>query len=1330
MIYEKTPPLSYTEKKLPRMNFGEHISKIKIPSFINIQKKSYEKLVKSNKENRTTSRLNKLLKKPFPIYSRNKKIKLEYISYSLNECSYTPSECKLRGLSYAAPLKIKVRLLLAKAQSTLVDIKKSITQNVYILSLPLMTETGTFIVNGIEKVIVSQLHKSPGLFFEINKSKSSANKTSYLAKIIPYRGSWLDIEFDSKNCLFAKIDKKKKFPVTLILKALGMSTREILDQFVTVTKVILDFNEKKIKIKSKDIDKKAFGEQSYSESNDTMIASTTFLIDKILASNIKSKSRNIIIPFGVKINIGLIDLLIKEKITNIDIIQTKFYNYKQYIPNTLNIDTSKTQISAIREICKIIKPGEPQTKETAKQFFEDLFFSRKKYDLSPVGRMKINAKLNNYENKKTTLSKQDILSTIKKLINIKDKMDFIDDIDHLGNRRIRNVGEILENQIKIGISKLERSAKEKLSISEKEGLKPQDIINAKGLATTVRDFFYISQLSQFMDQTNPLAELTHKRRLSALGPGGLTRERAGFEVRDVHNTHYGKICPIETPEGPNIGLINSLAIYAKINSYGFLETPYIEIKKGKITDKLKYLSAVEESDVIIAQANTKFNKYNNELVNEKILCRYKHNFLLTNNQRIEYVDVSPDQTISAATAAIPFLEHDDANRALMGSNMQRQAVPIIRATKPLVGTGIEKKIAMHSGATILAKRSGVVIKVDAFRIIIKVEKLEIDNTNSSIDTYELLKYQKSNQNTCINQKPLVQLGDKIKKNEIIADGAATHLGELALGQNLFIAFMPWNGLNFEDSIILSEKLVKENKLTSIHIEEFICAEKEFKKEPEEITLDIPIIHEKHLKNLDEFGIIHIGAEVKPGDILVGKVTRNIEIKLSPEEKLLQAIFCEKPIDVKDSSLRTPLGINGTVVDVKIFTRSDTKKDARTIEIETEKFKYIRERIKDQLRSKKRIIFDRIHELVLKYKKINKTTNINLYTVIKTKIKNFDHLEIKNKVIKKEILKKKRQIKEINKKYLIKFREQKARILKKDDLPTGVTKMVKVLIAMKRQIQIGDKLSGRHGNKGVVSAIVPVEDMPYLEDGSSLEVVLNPLSVPSRMNLGQILETNLGWAVKKFGEKIKLLSENPKNLNKIKNFIHHVYNIKNKNLDLNTFSKKELEILIKNLKDGFPIATPVFNGIKESEIKLLLKIAGVPKLGKTTLYDGKTGLPFDCKTTIGYQYIMKLNHLIDNKIHARSTGSYSIISQQPLGGKAQFGGQRFGEMEVWALEAYGAAYTLQEMLTIKSDDIIGRTQIYKNIIDNKHKVKISTPESFNVLTKELLALGLNFELDYK
>lgn len=1350
--------LSYTEKKRLRANFGQHIEKLKIPNLLSIQSDSYEKFTQNkikNPINRKDIGLENVFKNIFPIFSNNKNIKLEYISYSIGKSLFNTSECKTKGITYAGPLKIKIKLTTINKTKKDSDLTKFATQEIYILDMPLMTSKSTFIINGTERVIVSQLHRSPGLFFETDKNKSSGQeKLSYIAKIIPHRGSWLDIEFDSKNCIFARIDKKRKFPASIILKALNMNTEQILSAFFEKISIkiegdnfyinnITEISNYDLIIENITTENNHIETEKYNLSTEYQSENTKnkninkiqikkeYLLNKVIVNNIKDEtSEKILILSNTKISADTINVIINKKIEYIHIINPIETNHSPYILNTLKIDTTKNQLDALTEIYKILRPGEPSSKDSSKILFENLFFSEDKYDLSLVGRMKFNKRLNQTEdNEKKVLSKNDIINVIKKIIEVKNEKDTIDDIDNLGNRRIRSVGEIIENQFKIGFSKIEKSIKEKLNLAEYENLTPQDIINAKPIANTLREFFCSSQLSQFMDQNNPLSEITHKRRISALGPGGLTRDRAGFEVRDVHITHYGRVCPIETPEGPNIGLINSLAMYAKANDFGFLETPYVKIENKKVTSDIIYLSAIDESEYIIAQANAKIDKLTNILVNEFIPCRYKNEFTFAKPEKIQLMDVSPKQIVSVAAALIPFLEHDDANRALMGSNMQRQAVPVINSEKPLVGTGIERTVAIDSGVTVIAKRGGIVDKSDSSRIIIKSNIDEIKKGETGVDIYNLIKFTRSNYNTCINQKPIVKEGEIIESGDVIADGPATDLGELALGQNLLVAFMPWNGYNFEDSIIISENVVKKNILTSIHIEELICISRDLKLGPEEITPDIPNVNETNLSNLDESGIIYIGSKVKPGDILVGKVTQTGESQLTPEEKLLQAIFGEKASDVKDTSLRVPTGIKGNIIDVQIFTRDGVKKDLRTLKIEKEKFKKIKKDLSDELRILKEDIFIRIKKLLINnYLKDKENNIINNEYINNLKLDQILNIETNDYNINKEIALKKALFTKLKIEYEKKLKIKETKIKQTDELSPGIIKIIKISIAMKRKIQVGDKISGRHGNKGVVSTIIPIEDMPYMSDGTTIDIILNPLGVPSRMNVGQVLETHLGWCSKELGKKLATLSKTATTNKEIINFLNKIYNSKNNNINFESFNKTELDILLKNLEHGIPMSTPVFDGINENEIKELLKLADLPTNGKTILYDGRTGLPFENEITVGYKYIMKLNHLIDDKMHARSTGSYSLVSQQPLGGKAQFGGQRFGEMEVWALEAYGAAYTLQEMLTIKSDDISGRTKIYKNMIDNNYQIETGIPEAFNVLSKEILSLGLNIELE--
>ncbi len=1333
--------LTNTEKKRIRKNFGKIPQIVNIPYLLNIQINSYNKFL--YKLNNLESGINNSLNSIFPIYNYNNDIKLLYKYYKLKKCIFNDHECQIRGLTYFVSLKVKLCLIYYEK-----NVKKlSKEQYVYMGEIPLMTKRGTFIVNGTERVVVSQLHRSPGVFFDSDKNKlNSLGKTLYSARIIPYRGSWLDFEFDGKDYLFFRIDRKKKIPITVFLKALNFNVVKIfsiffdyinfriLDKYIYMDLIpirlkgeILNFNivfNNKIYVKKgrrillKHINKMQCDNVNYIK------VPKKYLIGKILYNDIKilKQDNNMyIIKANTKIDISLLE----DLVNNNKNFKTLYINdFNSYIYNTLNIDYINNEKEALIEIYRMLRPGEPSTFEASKILFKNLFFKFDKYDLSDVGRMKINTSLNfnkNYKHyKSNVLHKYDIIYIIKKLINIRNNNDIIDDIDHLGNRRIRSVGEMVENQFRLGLLRIEKTIRERLSlVNQCNNLYPKDLVNSKPLSSIIKDFFCTSQLSQFMDQNNPLSEITHKRRISALGPGGLTRERAGFEVRDVHTTHYGRICPIETPEGPNIGLINSLSIYSKVNKYGFLETPYRLVKEGIIYNDIYYLSAIEDYNYIIAPCNINIDS-NNKIIDKFIICRYRGEFNLFKYNQINYIDVSPQQIVSIGSALIPFLEHNDANRALMGANMQRQAVPCLRADVPLVGTGMERIIAYDSGSLVVCKNSGIVTYVDSIKIIVKILKKNIDLKNK-IDIYYLKKFIRSNQNTCINHKPCVTLNEKVKKGDILADNTSTNLGELALGQNVRVAFMPWNGYNFEDSIVISERIIHDDLFTSLHIHELSCICRDTKLGVEEITSDIPNINESILSKLDDNGIVYIGAEVLSGDILVGKVTPKGETQLTPEEKLLRAIFGEKASEVKDSSLRVPNNINGTVIDVQIFNREGIKKDNRLLEIENIKLDQIKSNFKDNLLYYKDILKKQIQDLLYNFNsKVILEKNINL-----KKIKNIDFKNIKlnkkiyiliNSYIKlKDILENK-----IN--YLSKL------ICKGNELAPGITKIVKVYLAVKCKLQVGDKMSGRHGNKGVISKICPIEDMPYDKNGIPVDMILNPLGVPSRMNIGQVLETHLGLACKELGNKIyNDFYIKKKSLNKIKKFIQKIYNIKKNKINIENFSKSDLLVLIKNLIKGFTVATPVFDGIKENQIKKLLKLVNYPESGQIYLYDGLTGYKFDNPITVGYMYMMKLNHLVDDKIHSRSTGSYSLITQQPLGGKSQFGGQRFGEMEVWALEAYGAAYTLQEMLTVKSDDVNGRTKIYKNIINDNHYMEPSMPESFNVLIKEICSLAINIDL---
>ncbi|WP_343189971.1 DNA-directed RNA polymerase subunit beta [Buchnera aphidicola] len=1337
---------TYTEKKRIRKNFSKRPKILEIPYLLSVQINSFKKFIKKDKKN--IYGLESAFKSVFPIKNYNSTAELKYIDYKLGKNAFNVKECHTRGLTYSSPLKVKLKLIIYEQEEKKKKIKKIEEQEVYMGDIPLMTKNGTFIINGTERVVVSQLHRSPGVFFDSDKGKTnSSGKILYSARIIPYRGSWLDFEFDQKDNLFVRIDRRRKLPISIFLKAMNYDEKKILNIFFKkdIFEIIKNnvymhlyperlrgerifFNIKyKNKIyvkKGKKITIKHIKKLKKNKIKKIKVPNE-YLIGKISANDyFDKKNKKIIISSNTAFCLKTIKKIIKSNINCIKTIYTNDLDQGPYISNTIKLDANKDKTQSLIEIYRMMRPGEPPAKEAATNLFNNLFFCEDRYDLSIVGRMKLNKSLSrNYITGPTILEKKDIIDVIKKLIDIRNGNGKIDDIDHLGNRRIRSVGEMVENQFRVGLVRVERSVKERLSLNNLDSLIPKDVVNAKPISASIKEFFGSSQLSQFMDQNNPLAEITHKRRISALGVGGLTRERAGFEVRDVHPTHYGRVCPIETPEGPNIGLINSLSVYAKINKYGFLETPYRKVSKGIVTNKICYLSAIEEYEYIIAQANTNINE-KNKFTEDLITCRSKGESGLFHPNKIDYMDVSTQQIVSVGASLIPFLEHDDANRALMGANMQRQAVPTLKAEKPLIGTGMERCVAKDSGAMIISKRNGKVQYVDASKIVIKSkEKNNIDELG--IDIYNLTKYARSNQNTCINQTPCVKINEKVLKGDILADGTSTDLGELALGQNLRVAFMPWNGYNFEDSILISEKVVKENRFTTIHIQELACISRDTKLGSEEITSDIPNIGEHALSKLDESGIIYIGAEVKENDILVGKVTPKGETQLTPEEKLLRAIFGEKASDVKDSSLRVPNGIVGTVIDIQIFTRDGVKKDKRTIEIEKSNI----EKSKKNLLEKFNILKKNILKIFCKIIKIKNVKETEITKIIK---KNFfkKNINTKKKNQIKILLEKYKKIKKELKKNI---NITKKKILKGDDLAPGILKVVKVYLAVKRQIQVGDKMAGRHGNKGVISKINPIEDMPYDKFGHPIDIVLNPLGVPSRMNIGQILETHLGMAAKGIGNKIKKMLKNKKHINKIKKYIQKIFNVgKNiqQKINFDKFSDIEILNLAKNFTKGMPISTPVFDGATEKEIKKMLKLADCPKSGQIKLFDGKTGEQFERPVTVGYMYMLKLNHLIDDKMHARSTGSYSLITQQPLGGKAQFGGQRFGEMEVWALEAYGASHTLQEMLTVKSDDVNGRTKIYKNIVDGNYKMNPGMPESFNVLLKEIRSLGINIELENK
>jgi DNA-directed RNA polymerase subunit beta len=1353
---------SFTEKKRIRKDFGERHSILDVPYLLATQINSYRDFLQADKsaDSRGDKGLHAAFKSVFPIVSYSGTAALDYVSYRLGEPAFDVKECQLRGLTYAAPLRALVRLIIYDKDSPanarkIKDIKE---QEVYMGELPLMTDNGTFVINGTERVIVSQLHRSPGVFFDHDKGKThSSGKLLFSARVIPYRGSWLDMEFDPKDALFVRIDRRRKLPATILLRALGYENEEILGIFFETNDFHLTRNEIKLNLVAERLrgdmatfDIKAKSRVIVEEGRritarhireleksgvKTLVVPEEYLCGKILANNIVDKETGELLAVANEvITAELVEKLREADIKDIRTLYVNDLDRGPYISSTLRIDPTTTELEAMVEIYRMMRPGEPPTKDAAQNLFKNLFFSADRYDLSAVGRMKFNRRVGREElTGEGILSKEDILDVMKILIEIRNGNGYVDDIDHLGNRRIRCVGEMAENVFRIGLVRVERAVKERLSLAESESLMPQELINAKPVAAATKEFFGSSQLSQFMDQNNPLSEVTHKRRVSALGPGGLTRERAGFEVRDVHPTHYGRVCPIETPEGPNIGLINSLAVYARTNEYGFLETPYRKVVNGRVTDDIEYLSAIEEGRYIIAQANADVDA-KNKLTDDLVTCRHNNEFMTSTPDKVNYIDVSPKQIVSVAAALIPFLEHDDANRALMGSNMQRQAVPTLITEKPLVGTGIERTVAVDSGVTVVAKRGGVLDSVDAGRIVVRVNDDETVAGEPGVDIYNLTKYTRSNQNTCINQRPLVKPGDVIARGDVLADGPSTDMGELALGQNLLVAFMPWNGYNFEDSILISERVVEEDRFTTIHIEELTCVARDTKLGSEEVTGDIPNVGEGALSKLDESGIVYIGAEVKPGDILVGKVTPKGETQLTPEEKLLRAIFGEKAADVKDTSLRVPSGMDGTVIDVQVFTRDGVEKDARALQIQEDQLAQVRKDLNDQLRIMEDDVFSRVESMLQgkvaeggpkRLAAGSKITRDYLADIGRDK---WFEIRLRNEDANADLEKISGQLKDLHKAFEERLEDKRVKLTSGDDLAPGVLKMVKVYLAVKRRVQPGDKMAGRHGNKGVISMIQPVEDMPFMADGTSVDIVLNPLGVPSRMNVGQVLETHLGWAAKGLGIKIGKMLEAKRKVAELRQFLDKIYNGSGRKEDLDSLTDEEIVELSQNLVGGVPMATPVFDGAPESAIKSMLELADLPTSGQTTLYDGRTGEAFDREVTVGYMYIIKLNHLVDDKMHARSTGPYSLVTQQPLGGKAQFGGQRFGEMEVWALEAYGAAYTLQEMLTVKSDDVNGRTKMYKNIVDGNHHMDAGMPESFNVLVKEIRSLGLNIELE--
>ena len=1353
---------SFTEKKRLRKNFGRYSSALEIPYLLATQIDSYRVFLQQGveKDQLSDKGLHAAFSSVFPIVSYSGNAALEYVSYRLGTPTFDVKECQLRGVTYSAPLRVKVRLLIYDKEAKSKTIKDIREQEVYMGEIPLMTDNGTFVINGTERVIVSQLHRSPGVFFDHDKGKThSSGKLLYNARVIPYRGSWLDFEFDPKDCVYCRIDRRRKLPASVLLRALGYSTEEMLEMFFETTtfkftkdgismaliperlrgevatfdykiknKVIVEEGRKITPRHIREFDKAGAK---------TLQVPEEYLLDKVLAKDIIDESTGeLVAAANTTLTEEVLEQLAELNLKSIDCLYTNDIDQGPFMSTTLAIDLTTTQLEAQVEIYRMMRPGEPPTKDAAENLFNNLFFTPERYDLSAVGRMKFNRRIGRKEIEgEGTLSKEDIVAVVKTLIDIRNGRGIVDDIDHLGNRRIRSVGEMAENQFRVGLVRVERAVRERLSMAEADNLMPQEMINAKPVSAAVKEFFGSSQLSQFMDQNNPLSEVTHKRRISALGPGGLTRERAGFEVRDVHPTHYGRVCPIETPEGPNIGLINSLSVYARTNPYGFLETPYRIVKNGKVTDEIEYLTAIDESEYIIAQANAKIDS-KGKLLEDMVSCRHLNEFTLAPAADIQYMDVSPKQIVSVAAALIPFLEHDDANRALMGSNMQRQAVPTLIAQKPLVGTGIERSVAQDSGVTVIARRGGRIDSCDASRIVVVVNDDEAVSGESGVDIYNLTKYTRSNQNTCINQRPLVKVGDIVARGDVMADGPSTDMGELALGQNMLIAFMPWNGYNFEDSILVSERVVQEDRYTTIHIEELTCVARDTKLGSEEITGDIPNVGESALSKLDEAGIVYIGAEVKSGDILVGKVTPKGETQLTPEEKLLRAIFGEKASDVKDTSLRVKSGVTGTVLDVQVFTRDGLEKDSRAKAIEESELARIKKDLSDQMRIMENDTYSRVENMLVgkmadggpnQLKAGSKVTAAYLEELPREK---WFEIRLRNDEANAQLEGVAEQLKQMRVDFDEKYEEKKSKLTTGDDLAPGVLKMVKVYLAVKRRIQPGDKMAGRHGNKGVISMIVPVEDMPHTPEGEPVDIVLNPLGVPSRMNIGQVLETHLGWAARGLGKKInKMIKDEQQKVSDIRKFLDAIYNqTEGEKADLKSFSDEEIMELAHNLCDGVPIATPVFDGIKETELKALLELADLPASGQTTLIDGRTGEEFERKVTVGYMYMLKLNHLVDDKMHARSTGPYSLVTQQPLGGKAQFGGQRFGEMEVWALEAYGAAYTLQEMLTVKSDDVNGRTKMYKNIVDGNHHMEAGMPESFNVLLKEIRSLCIDIELE--
>nr|WP_299246190.1 DNA-directed RNA polymerase subunit beta [uncultured Halomonas sp.] len=1354
---------SYTEKKRIRKDFGKLPQVMDVPYLLAIQLDSYYDFLQQDRapKERLDIGLNAAFKSVFPISSFSGNAALEYVSYRFGTPAFDVKECQLRGVTYSAPLRVKVRLIIYDKESSNKAIKDIKEQEVYMGEIPLMTENGTFVVNGTERVIVSQLHRSPGVFFDHDKGKShSSGKLLYSARVIPYRGSWLDFEFDPKDNVFVRIDRRRKLPASVLLRALGMSTEQILDNFFetstfhieksgfsvdlvpsrlrgeTATFDIKDGDGGVIVEEGRRITQKHI-RQMEKAGLERLEVPMEYLFGKTLAKDqVDPSTGELICECNSEITPELLEKLAQAKIKTLETLYTNDLDCGSFISDTLRLDTTRSALEALVEIYRMMRPGEPPTKEAAETLFHNLFFTEDRYDLSGVGRMKFNRRLRRESDTGSgVLDNDDIIAVLKELISIRNGFGDVDDIDHLGNRRIRCVGEMAENQFRVGLVRVERAVKERLSMAESEGLMPQDLINAKPVAAAVKEFFGSSQLSQFMDQNNPLSEVTHKRRVSALGPGGLTRERAGFEVRDVHTTHYGRLCPIETPEGPNIGLINSLATYSHTNSYGFLETPYRKVVDRQVTDEVVHLSAIEEGDFVIAQASATVDG-DNKLVDDLVQVRHRGETTFMGPDKVTLMDVSPRQVVSVAAALIPFLEHDDANRALMGSNMQRQAVPTLRADKPLVGTGMERFVARDSGVCAVARRGGVIDSVDAKRIVVRINEDEIIGGEAGVDIYNLTKYTRSNQNTCMNQRPIVRPGDEVARGDILADGPSVDMGDLALGQNMRMAFMPWNGYNFEDSILVSERVVQEDRFTTIHIQELTCVSRDTKLGAEEISADIPNVGESALSKLDEAGVVYIGAEVGAGDILVGKVTPKGETQLTPEEKLLRAIFGEKASDVKDTSLRAPTGMKGTVIDVQVFTRDGVEKDSRALSIEQMQLDEVRRDLQETYRIAEDATFERLKRALSDQPvnggpKLKKGDMLSEEYLEELPRQQWFKLRLQDEALNELLAQADEQLENRRKEMDERFEDKKRKLTQGDDLAPGVLKIVKVYLAVKRRIQPGDKMAGRHGNKGVISAIMPIEDMPFDDNGEPVDVVLNPLGVPSRMNVGQILETHLGLASRGLGMKIDhmLRDARSQQVSEIREFLGKIYNTQDtRQEDIDSLTDDEVITLAKNLRGGVPMSSPVFDGAEEQEIKGLLKLADLPESGQMDLYDGRTGEKFDRQVTVGYMYMLKLNHLVDDKMHARSTGSYSLVTQQPLGGKAQFGGQRFGEMEVWALEAYGAAYTLQEMLTVKSDDVEGRTKMYKSIVDGDHAMQAGMPESFNVLVKEIRSLGIDIELE--